>query len=79
MRECAELQDEITARRRSALVGTTTKVLVEGYGSARSTREAPEIDGVIAVPGTLQIGSFFDVTITESTGPDLRAVPIGAR
>ena len=51
--ELRELQDDITARRRDALIGTTTKVLVDEAGVARSTREAPEIDGIIEVPAGL--------------------------
>jgi ribosomal protein S12 methylthiotransferase len=74
LRECAEIQDGITAKKRTSLVGTSTRVLVDAPGVARSTREAPEIDGVIAVPKEWSVGSFVDATITESRGPDLVAV-----
>jgi ribosomal protein S12 methylthiotransferase len=74
--ECSELQDEITARRRRALVGTETRVLVDDRGSARSHREAPEIDGVVHVPDSLEPGTWWDVTVTASLGPDLEAVPV---
>jgi hypothetical protein len=40
---------------------------------ARSTREAPEIDGIIEVPKTLTVGEFHDVEIIEAMGPDLVA------
>ncbi|MGI8493270.1 MAG: MiaB/RimO family radical SAM methylthiotransferase [Acidimicrobiales bacterium] len=73
--ECSELQDAITARRRFALVGTTTSVLVDAPGVARSYREAPEIDGVIRVPADLRVGSWVEVTITGAEGPDLEARP----
>ena len=71
--ELREMQDEITARRRDALIGTTTKVLVDEAGVARSTREAPEIDGVIEVPAGLAVGQFHTVRIVDALGPDLVA------
>jgi ribosomal protein S12 methylthiotransferase len=77
-RECSELQDGITARKRAALVGTTCKVLVDAPGSARSHREAPEIDGVIHVPRHLPVGSWVETEIVESEGPDLVGVPVAA-
>ncbi|MCU1502777.1 MAG: rimO [Ilumatobacteraceae bacterium] len=73
--ELRELQDEITARRRDALIGTTVTVLVDEPGVARSTREAPEIDGVIEVPADLAVGEFCEVEIVDAMGPDLVAVP----
>ena len=71
--ELRELQDEITARRRDALIGITTKVLVDETGVARSTREAPEIDGIIEVPASLAVGQFHSVRIVDAMGPDLVA------
>ena len=72
--ELTELQDTITAARRSELIGATVEVLVDEPGVARSHREAPEIDGVISVPDDLAVGRFHQVTITDSLGPDLAAV-----
>ena len=71
--ELRELQDDITARRRDALIGITTKVLVDEAGVARSTREAPEIDGIIEVPASLAVGQFHTVRIVDAMGPDLVA------
>ncbi|HVE17765.1 MAG TPA: radical SAM protein, partial [Ilumatobacteraceae bacterium] len=71
--ELRELQDDITARRRDALIGTTTKVLVDEAGIARSAREAPEIDGIIEVPAALSVGQFHTVRIVDAMGPDLMA------
>ncbi len=71
--ELRELQDDITARRRDALIGTTVKVLVDEVGVARSSREAPEIDGIIEVPAGLTIGQFHTVRIVDAMGPDLVA------
>ena len=71
--ELRELQDEITARRRDALIGEVTMVLVDGPGVARSYREAPEIDGIIEVPETVAVGELVKVTVTDAHGPDLVA------
>jgi ribosomal protein S12 methylthiotransferase len=73
--ELREMQDEITARRRDDLIGTTTTVLVDEPGVARSHREAPEIEGVIEVHDTLVPGSFVEVRIVDAMGPDLVAEP----
>jgi ribosomal protein S12 methylthiotransferase len=71
--ELSEMQDGITSRRRDDLVGRTMNVLVDEEGVARSHREAPEIDGIIEVPASLEVGQFFDVTVTSAMGPDLVA------
>jgi ribosomal protein S12 methylthiotransferase len=73
--ECAELQDAITARKRRELVGSRLHVLVDGPGLARSHREAPEIDGIIRVPG-VAAGSWAEVVVTGAVGPDLDAEPL---
>jgi ribosomal protein S12 methylthiotransferase len=73
--ECSELQDAITGEARDALVGQTLTVLVDSPGNARSTREAPEIDGIVAVPATLEVGRFHNVVVTGSFGTDLLAMP----
>ena len=72
--ELRELQDGITAARRDALIGSVTTVLVDEPGVARSTREAPEIDGVIEVPAHLAVGEFHSVRVVDAMGPDLTAV-----
>lgn len=71
--EVSELQDRITAAKRDDLVGASVEVLVDGPGVGRSHREAPEIDGVIAIPERLRAGEFATVTITGAVGPDLEA------
>ena len=73
LRECSEIQDAVTARKRQALVGSNMTVLVDAPGIARSYREAPEIDGVIHVPVHVPMGSVTDVIATDSAGPDLWA------
>lgn len=72
--ELRELQDSITARRRDDLIGETLDVLVDEPGLGRSHREAPEIDGVIHIAETLQVGSFTKAKIADALGPDLVAV-----
>ena len=72
--ELREMQDTITARRRDDLIGRTLNVLIDEPGVARSHREAPEIDGVIHVSETLEVGTFADVEIADAMGPDLIAV-----
>jgi ribosomal protein S12 methylthiotransferase len=71
--ELRELQDAITARRRDDLIGTEITVLVDEPGVARSTREAPEIDGVIEVPDALAAGEFHRVVVVDAQGTDLVA------
>ena len=74
--ELREMQDNITAERRDALLGETIQVLVDEPGIARSFREAPEIDGVVQVPETLEVGRFHSVVVEQVFGPDLIAVPV---
>ncbi len=71
--ELTELQDSITATKRDELVGTRVKVLVDEVGVGRSFREAPEIDGVILLPSTHQVGTMPTVTVSASLGADLEA------
>jgi ribosomal protein S12 methylthiotransferase len=74
--ELRELQDGITAARSDAGIGSQVTVLVDEPGVARSSREAPEIDGVIEVPSDLAVGAFHQVLITDAMGPDSVAVAV---
>ena len=76
MAELREVCDEITERRRRNLVGSTTTVLVDRPGRARSHREAPEIDGLVEVPDELTPGRFVEVEIKGAAGVDLMAAPV---
>ncbi len=69
--ELRELQDDITATRRDALIGSTVEVLVDTAGVGRSHREAPEIDGVVHVDPALPPGEIVEVDIVDALGPDL--------
>jgi len=82
--ELRDLQDDITASRRDALVGRTVSVLVDEPGVGRSHREAPEIDGIITVPSHLEVGSIVDVEVVAAEGPEVHARlpqpdPVGPR
>ena len=72
--ELREIQDAISSDRRDLLLGETIEVLVDEPGIARSFREAPEIDGVVQVPDSLEVGRFHTVTVEQVFGPDLIAV-----
>jgi len=71
--ELRELQDRITEEKRDEMLGRTVEVLVDEPGTARSHREAPEIDGIIGVPVGLPVGEFATVHIVGAAGPDLTA------
>ncbi len=77
LRECSELQDGITAARRSALVGGRCTVLVDAPGQGRSHREAPEVDGVVQLPADVPSGGWVQVEVVDSVGPDLVGLPLG--
>ena len=76
--EATERQEQITLRRRDALIGQTREVLIDSPGRARSIHEAPDIDGIIEVPADLRVGTLVDVTITASLGIDLVGAPVVA-
>ncbi len=55
LRECADVQEPITASARVGLVGETVDVMIDGFDGddlvGRTYREAPEIDGVVRIIG----------------------------
>ncbi|MDS4025503.1 MAG: 30S ribosomal protein S12 methylthiotransferase RimO [Candidatus Contendobacter sp.] len=74
------LQAEISARRLRRKVGRTLQVLVdahdeEGGAVARSTADAPEIDGVVHIKNgaALPVGEFAEVRIADADEYDLYA------
>ncbi len=76
------LQASISAARLASRVGTTMTVLVDEVGDdaviARGPGDAPEIDGVVLVPGAWELapGDFIEVRITGSDEHDLVAEPV---
>jgi len=82
LNECAEMQDPITQASRDVLVGTDVDVLVDGADDdtgepiGRTHREAPEIDGVVRIPGAFaRPGAQVRARVTSAVGPDLVAEP----
>lgn len=73
------LQAEISAQKLAAKVGTTMMVLIDeiadGVAYARGPGDAPEIDGHVIVEDgeLLDVGEFYDVTITSADAHDLYA------
>lgn len=80
--EIMELQQEISYEKNQQMIGTTQKVLIEGYlvdddvYVGRTYRDAPGVDGIVFVsaPYELISGSFVDVKITEANEYDLTGV-----
>jgi ribosomal protein S12 methylthiotransferase len=76
-----QLQESISRERLQAKLGKTFKVLIDQVdrngATARSSADAPEIDGVVYVklpyePSvSLKVGEFIDVTITAADAHDL--------
>jgi hypothetical protein len=48
--------------------------LIDAPGVARSVRECPEIDGIVMVDRSLEVGTLVDCEIVASHGTDLEAV-----
>jgi ribosomal protein S12 methylthiotransferase len=73
------LQEKISARRLERHVGKVTRVLVDAVGpdgaAARSSADAPEIDGVVHVSPSprLKAGEFSEVRVTRAGVHDLWA------
>lgn len=74
-----ELQQSISLRRNQLQVGRRLDVLVEGVGDGmsvcRSYRDAPEIDGLVLVPGPLRVARIAPVVITGAMEYDLLGTP----
>jgi ribosomal protein S12 methylthiotransferase len=76
VRECEELQAEITTALQLARLGTQMEVLVTEPGHARSAKEAPDVDAEIRVPRELRVGGFSVVEARSLEGLDLYAVAV---
>jgi ribosomal protein S12 methylthiotransferase len=70
-----EQQQAISLAINQAQVGRTLAVLIEGQGDGlsvgRSYRDAPEIDGLVLVPGELPVDEMVPVRITGAMEYDL--------
>lgn len=83
-----ELQQGISLRKNQRLVGRQLEVLVEGIGEiedeageiapiavGRARRHAPEVDGMVFIPGEQPVGELVRVTVTGASPYDLWADP----
>jgi ribosomal protein S12 methylthiotransferase len=74
-----ERAQAISAQRLQRRVGATLQVLVDGIEGrtaiARSSADAPEIDGVVRISngGKLKVGEFAQVQVTQADAYDLSA------
>ncbi len=77
--ELMALQTHISLKKNQAQVGKMLPVLVEGYGDnvsvGRTYRDAPEIDGMVIVPGELPLGELVPVRISGAMTYDLTGSP----
>ena len=85
-----EAQQAISYRKNRSLVGTQQEILIEAIGESedeaghsepisvgRARRHAPEVDGLVFIPGAHTVGSLVTVTIEDAAPYDLWAAPIG--
>ncbi|CAN5833741.1 30S ribosomal protein S12 methylthiotransferase RimO [soil metagenome] len=83
-----EAQQQISYSKNHERVGQRVQVLIEAIGESedalgatepisvgRSWRNAPEVDGLVFLPGELPVGSFVDARIVDATEYDLWAEP----
>lgn len=78
--ELMELQQAISLGRNQQQVGRVLPVLIEGHGDnlsvGRSYRDAPEIDGLVLIPGRLPLGELVPVRIDGAMTYDLTGQPV---
>ena len=78
LNELMALQQPISLAKNQALVGQVLPVLFEGHGDGvsvgRSYRDAPEIDGMVIVPGEVPLGELVPVRIDGAMNYDLTGV-----
>ncbi len=73
-------QQQISLARNRAQIGRRLTVLIEGQGDGlsvgRSYRDAPEIDGLVLLPGQLLVGTFVETRIVDAQPYDLVGQPL---
>jgi ribosomal protein S12 methylthiotransferase len=78
LEELMALQQPISLAKNQTLVGQTLPIFIEGHGDGvsvgRSYRDAPEIDGMVFVPGELPVGELVPVRIDGAMVYDLTGV-----
>ena len=79
LEELMALQQPISLAKNQALVGKTLPIMIEGHGDGvsvgRSYRDAPEIDGLVIVPGELPLGELVPIKIDGAMVYDLTGTP----
>jgi ribosomal protein S12 methylthiotransferase len=79
LEELMALQQPISLTKNQEQVGRMLDVLVEGHGDGvsigRSYRDAPEIDGLVIIPGELPLGEIVPVQIDGAMTYDLTGYP----
>jgi len=76
------LQEEISEERLKRKIGKTITVLIDDVDEdgaiARSSSDAPEIDGLVYIENSqeFEVGSLVDVRITDTDAHDLWGVPV---
>ena len=79
--ELMEIQQQISLEKNQEQVGRVLPVLIEGEGDGmsigRSYRDAPEIDGLILIPGELPVGELVPIRIDGAMTYDLTGFPAG--
>jgi ribosomal protein S12 methylthiotransferase len=84
-----EAQQQISYRKNQQRIGHRVPVLVEALGASedelgnvepisvgRTWWNAPEVDGLVFLPGELAIGEFVEATIVDASEYDLWAEPV---
>jgi ribosomal protein S12 methylthiotransferase len=87
-----EAQQHISYRKNQNRIGEQAQVLVEAIGESedefgntepisvgRTWRNAPEVDGLVFLPGEFPIGEFVDARIVDASEYDLWSEPVLAR
>ncbi|NKQ36658.1 MAG: 30S ribosomal protein S12 methylthiotransferase RimO [Chloroflexi bacterium] len=79
LEELMQLQQPISLAHNQVQVGRTLPVLIEGYGDGvsvgRTYRDAPEIDGLVIIPGELPLGELVPIRIDGAMTYDLTGTP----
>ena len=74
----ARVQEGISLKKNQAFIDQDIQVLIEGNGDGisigRSYRDAPEIDGMVLVQGTIEPGVFVNTHVTGALMHDLIAI-----
>ncbi len=80
LRRLMELQESISLKRNQSLIGKKMNILIEGSSDGisvgRSYRDAPEIDGLVIVEGSVPLGTMQPVQITGAMTHDLTGLII---